>query len=61
LKKSRLRVKRKSDAGANHRFQFQFYERSQLFICTHNETLSVAVSVSRLMSSTVRVFKLQGA
>jgi hypothetical protein len=27
-------------AGSNRRFKFQ--KRSQLFVCTHNETLSVA-------------------
>jgi hypothetical protein len=41
---------------------FQFQKRGQLFIGTHNETLSVvAMGVSRLVSSMVRAFKLQAA
>jgi hypothetical protein len=32
-------------AGSNRRFKFQ--KRSQLFVCTHNETLSVAAMCIR--------------
>jgi hypothetical protein len=45
---------RLAPASANHRFKFQ--KRSQLFIRTHNETLSVvAVRVSNEDCSPVRI------
>jgi hypothetical protein len=44
LAKIALACQDSSPAKANRRFEFQ--KRSQLFIRTHNETLSVAVSIN---------------